>query len=253
LFTANDVKELQMKTVLITGCSSGFGLDLARYFLERDWKVVATMRTPREDLLPRSEHLRVLALDVTDAQSIRQAVAAAGPIDVLVNNAGIGMLGAVEGIPLDAAREIFETNTLGTIAMTQAVLPQFRQRQAGHIINLTSSVTLKPLTLLAVYTASKAAVNAFSECLALELAPFNVRVSVVLPGRAPETSFGSNAQARVIIPEEYAELAKGVFAELTKPTEITRSIDVSEAVWRAATDPTAPLHIAAGEDAVALM
>jgi NAD(P)-dependent dehydrogenase (short-subunit alcohol dehydrogenase family) len=114
-------------------------------------------------------------------------------------------------------------------------------------------VTLKPLTLLAVYTASKAAVNAFSECLALELAPFNVRVSVVLPGRAPETSFGSNAQARVIIPEEYAELAKGVFAELTKPTEITRSIDVSEAVWRAATDPTAPLHIAAGEDAVALM
>ena len=76
-----------MKTILITGCSSGFGLEIARYFLDRDWKVVATMRGPREDVLPRSEHLRVLALDVTDPESIRQAVEAAGPIDVLVNKA----------------------------------------------------------------------------------------------------------------------------------------------------------------------
>jgi NAD(P)-dependent dehydrogenase (short-subunit alcohol dehydrogenase family) len=83
-----------MKTVLITGCSSGFGLETARYFLDRDWKVIATMRTPREDVLPLSAHLRVLALDVTDPESVRQAVEAAGPIDVLVNNAGIGVLGA---------------------------------------------------------------------------------------------------------------------------------------------------------------
>ncbi len=79
-----------MKTVLITGCSSGFGLEIARYFLARDWQVIATMRAPREDVLPPSERLRVLALDVTDAESIRKAVEAAGPIDVLVNNAGIG-------------------------------------------------------------------------------------------------------------------------------------------------------------------
>jgi short-subunit dehydrogenase len=82
---------------------------------------------------------------------------------VLVNNAGVGMLGALEGIPIATAREIFETNTFGTMAMTQAVLPQFRERQSGVVINVTSSVTLKPLPLLSVYTASKAAVNAFTE------------------------------------------------------------------------------------------
>ncbi|MDB6011916.1 MAG: Short-chain dehydrogenase/reductase, partial [Gammaproteobacteria bacterium] len=131
-----------MKTVLITGCSSGFGLETARYFLDRDWKVIATMRTPREDVLPRSDRLRVLALDVTDPGSVRKAVDAAGPIDVLVNNAGIGVLSALEGISMETAREVFETNTFGTMAVTQAVLPQFRQRKSGVIVNVTSSVTL---------------------------------------------------------------------------------------------------------------
>src|SRR6201996_6056580 len=126
-----------MKTILIHGCSSGFGLETAKYFLDRDWKVIATMRTPREDVLPRSENLRVLSLDVTDPESLRHAVEAAGPIDVLVNNAGIGFLNAVEGTPMETVREIFETNTLGTIAMTQAVLPQFRQRKAGVVVNVT--------------------------------------------------------------------------------------------------------------------
>ena len=79
-----------MNTVLITGCSSGFGVEIARYFLDRDWQVIATMRTPREDVLARSERLRVLALDITDPESIRHVVEAAGPIDVLVNNAGFG-------------------------------------------------------------------------------------------------------------------------------------------------------------------
>ena len=243
-----------MKTILITGCSSGFGLETARHFLDRDWNVVATMRTPRDDVLPRSERLRVLALDVTDADSIHRAVAAAGPIDVLVNNAGIGVLGALEGIPMATTREVFETNTLGTIAMTQAVLPQFRQRRSGVVVNVTSSVTSMPLPLLAVYTASKSAVNAFTESLALELEQFNVRVSLVLPGRAPETSFGQNGQRRMqgSIPEAYAALAQTIFARWSQSTDITRSSDVAEAVWRAATDPASPLRIAAGADAVAL-
>src|ERR1700733_15838153 len=120
----------RMKTILITGCSSGFGLDTARLFLEREWNVVATMRTPREGVLPRSDRLRVLALDVTDPNSIRQAVEVAGPLDVRVNNAGIGWLNALEGTPMAIAREVFETNTLGTMAMTQAVLPQLRRRKA---------------------------------------------------------------------------------------------------------------------------
>ena len=240
-----------MKTILITGCSSGFGLETARHFLDRDWNVVATMRTPRDDVLPRSERLRVLALDVTDADSIHRAVAAAGPIDVLVNNAGIGVLGALEGIPMATTREVFETNTLGTIAMTQAVLPQFRQRRSGVVVNVTSSVTSMPLPLLAVYTASKSAVNAFTESLALELEQFNVRVSLVLPGRAPETSFGQNAQPRIqgSIPDAYAALAQTIFARWSQSTDITRSSDVAEAVWRAATDPLSPMRIPADAEA----
>ncbi|SDR50072.1 Short-chain dehydrogenase [Paraburkholderia fungorum] len=244
-----------MKTILITGCSSGFGLEIARYFLDRDWKVIATMRTPREDLLPRSERLRVLALDVTDAESIRQAVDAAGPIDVLVNNAGIGLLGALEGISMGRAREIFETNTIGTMAMTQAVLPQFRQRKAGVIVNVTSSVTLKSLPLLAIYSASKAAVNAFTESLALELQPFDIRVSLVLPGRAPTTRFGENAQTRMqgTIPEAYAGLAQDVFAQWAQSSVVTTADDVSEAVWRAVNDPSSPIRLVAGADALALV
>lgn len=242
-----------MQTVLITGCSSGFGLDTARYFLERDWRVIATMRTPREDVLPRSDRLRVIALDVTDPRRIRQAVDAAGPIDVLVNNAGIGYLNALEGTSMDTAREIFETNTLGTIAMTQAVLPQFRERRSGVVVNVTSSVTLRPLHLLSVYTASKAAVNAFSESLALELEQFGVRVRVVLPGRAPETRFGENAQTRMQsgFPEPYAKLVKSVFEHWQQEGPVTYSRDVAEAVWRAANDPSSPMRIPAGADAIA--
>jgi NAD(P)-dependent dehydrogenase (short-subunit alcohol dehydrogenase family) len=242
-----------MKTVLITGCSSGFGLDTARYFLERDWKVIATMRVVREALLPRSDNLKVIPLDVTDPKSIREAVAAAGPIDALVNNAGIGVLGALEGISMPIAREIFETNTLGTIAMTQAVIPQFRERKAGVIVNVTSTVTLRALPLLAVYTASKAAVNAFTESLALELAPFNVRARLVLPGRAPATQFGVNGQTRMrdAIPDSYGEFAKGIFAALQDTTTpITHPIDVAEAVWQAVTDSSAPMRMPAGADAV---
>ncbi|WP_296949034.1 SDR family oxidoreductase [uncultured Massilia sp.] len=244
-----------MHTVLITGCSSGFGLDTATLFLERGWNVVATMRTPRTDLLPASERLKIVALDVVDPASIQAAIEAAGPIDVLVNNAGIGVLAALEGTSMDTAREVFETNTLGTIAMTQAVLPQFRARRAGTIVNVTSTVTLASLPLLSVYTGSKAAVNAFTESLALELAPFGVKARLVLPGRAPGTRFGENARTRMgsAFPEPYAAYAKGVLAAVQDTTTpITQGQDVAEAVWRAATDPQAPMRIPAGADAVAL-
>ena len=243
-----------MNTVLITGCSSGFGLETARYFLDRDWTVIATMRTPRNDVLPSSKRLRVLALDVTDAASVRQAVEAAGPIDVLVNNAGIGMLSVFEVTSMDTVREIFETNTFGTMAMTQAVLPQFRLRKAGVIVNVTSAVTLRSLPLLSVYTASKAAVTAFTESVALELQPFNVRLRLVIPGQAPETHFAKNAQPRMQggVSEAYDGFAKSVFAGMGKPSAVTLASDVAEAVWNAANDPTSPVRIAAGADAVAM-
>lgn len=241
-----------MKTVLITGCSSGFGLETAKYFLERGWKVIATMRTPREDILPRSENLRILALDVSKPESIRKAIADAGPIDALVNNAGIGMLNPLEGSSIDSIREIFETNTIGTIAMTQAVLPQFRERKSGVIVNVTSTVTVKALPLLAVYTASKAAINAFTESVAIELAPFNIRARLVLPGLAPQTNFGANARTRMGTgPEAYSALVQQVMTGLTQASgPITHSQDVAEQIWKVVTDPSAPMRNPAGEDAV---
>ncbi len=243
-----------MQTVLITGCSSGFGLEAARHFLERGWRVVATMRTPREDLLPASEHLRVLPLDVTDPASIRAAVAAAGPIDALVNNAGFGAAAPAEVVPMDTVRALFETNTFGTIAVTQAVLPQMRERGAGTIVNVTSSVTLKVLPLINAYRASKAAVNAWTESLALEVEPLGVRVRLVLPGRSPSTRFGDNAREHIAGFDHpaYEGIVKTVlagFADTEAP--VTHASDVAEAVWRAVTEPGAPFRIPAGVDAEA--
>jgi len=243
-----------MKTVLITGCSSGFGLEIARHFLARDWQVVATMRTPDAAVLPPSAHLRVLALDVTNADSIRAAIDAAGPIDVLVNNAGFGAAAPAELMPLDTVRALFETNTLGTIAVTQAVLPQFRSRGAGVVVNVTSSVTLKALPLVGAYRASKAAVNAYTESMAVELEPFGVRAHLVLPGRAPDTRFGDNARAHMhgFEHDAYAEfVGKAVARMLDASGPITHAQDVAEAVWRAATDPSSPMRIPAGADAEA--
>ena len=242
-----------MPNIMITGCSSGFGLEIARLLLQRGWDVVATMRRPDKDALPPSDQLRILPLDVDSEESIAAAVAAAGPLDVLVNNAGVGWLNALEGTPMSAVRALFVTNTLGLIAMTQAVLPQMRERGAGVIVNVSSSVTLRSLPLLSVYTATKAAVNAFTESLALELEPFGVRARVVLPGRAPDTRFGDNARARMTggFPEPYADLVQRVFAGWQEGGPVTHAGDVADAVWRAATDPSCPLRLPAGADAVA--
>jgi NAD(P)-dependent dehydrogenase (short-subunit alcohol dehydrogenase family) len=243
-----------MKTVLITGCSSGYGLETARLFHARGWNVVATMRTPREDLLPRSERMHVIALDVTLPESIGAALRAAGPIDVLVNNAGIGLLGAFEATPMETAREVFETNTFGVMAMTQAVLPQFRARRSGAVINVTSSVTLAPMPLVAVYTASKTAIEGFTASLAHELEEFNVRVKLVEPGYGPGTSFTQNGASRMqgLIPESYAAYAQRIFAAFAQTTLVTTAADVAETVYTAASDHSKRLRYPAGPDAVAL-
>lgn len=245
-----------MQKVLITGCSSGFGLETAKLFLDRGWNVVATMRTPDDHLLPRSGRLRILPLDVTDEASIAAAVAAAGDIDALVNNAGIGWLSALEGTPMATVRDIFETNTFGTMATMQAVLPGMRARGAGTIVNVTSSVTLMSLPLLSVYSASKAAINALTGAAAHELKEFGIRAHVVIPGRAPGTSFSTSAQSLLAanggFPEPYQGYAKGVFERMrsASATQITQPEDVSEAIWNAVTDPDAPARIPAGADAV---
>jgi NAD(P)-dependent dehydrogenase (short-subunit alcohol dehydrogenase family) len=243
-----------MKTVLITGCSSGYGLETARHFHAQGWNVVATMRTPRGDLFRESDRLRVIALDVTKPERIAAAIESAGPIDVLVNNAGIGIMGAFEASPMTTIREVFETNTFGVMATTQAVIPQLRARRSGTIVNVTSSATLAPMPLVAVYTASKTAIEGFTASLAFELEAFGVRVKLVEPGYAPTTSFTKNGMPRMegLFPAPYAPYAESVFASVATRTLVTRETDVAEAVWRAANDTTPQLRYPAGPDAIAL-
>jgi NAD(P)-dependent dehydrogenase (short-subunit alcohol dehydrogenase family) len=198
--------------------------------------------------------MRVVALDVTDAESIARAVQASGPLDVLVNNAGIGLLSAFEATPMATVREVFETNTFGMMAMVQAVLPQFRARRSGVIVNVTSSATLAPMPLVAAYTASKTAIEGFTASLAFELEAFDVQVKIVQPGYGPTTSFTSNGMPRMegLLPAPYAPFAERVFAVFGQPAATTRESDVAEAVWIAANDTTGKLRFPAGADAVAL-
>lgn len=246
--------EIPMKTVLITGCSSGYGLETARHFLAQGWKVIATMRSPREDILPSSPQLRVLPLDVTKHESILATLEASGPIDVLVNNAGVGLFGAFEATPMVTIREVFETNTFGVMAMTQAVLPQFRARGAGMIVNVTSSATLAPMPLVAVYTASKIAIQGFTASLAHELEQFNIGVKLVEPGYGPTTRFAENGGERMagLIPEAYQTFAHSIFAQFTQQAAVTKESDVADVVWCAANDKSKRLRFPAGDDAVAL-
>ena len=243
-----------MKTVLITGSSSGYGLETARYFHDHGWQVVATMRRPRSDLLPASERIRLVALDVTDADSIARAVAEAGPIDALVNNAGIGVVGAFEATSMRTVREVFETNTFGTMAMAQAVIPQMRARGAGTIVNVTSSVTLASMPLAAAYTGSKTAVEGFTGSLAHELGAFGIQVKLVEPGYGPTTRFAENGAGRMhgLIPDAYADYARPIFEAFSRPQATTRPKEVAEAVWRAVHDGSDQLHFPAGADAIAL-
>ncbi|HOY77575.1 MAG TPA: SDR family oxidoreductase [Hyphomonadaceae bacterium] len=244
-----------MKTVLITGCSSGYGLETARHFQAMGWNVIATMRNPRDGILPKSDRIRMLPLDVTRPDSIAAAIGAAGPIDVLVNNAGIGMIGALEATSMAKTREVFETNTFGVIAMTQAIVPHFRARRSGVIVNVTSSATLAPFPLVSVYTASKAAIEGFTGSLALELRHFNVHAKLVEPGYGPTTRFTQNTDVKIedAIPEAYQAFANPILAAFAqRPAVFTTEADVADGVWRAANDTSDQLRFPAGPDAVAL-
>lgn len=247
------------QTVLITGTSSGYGKATAQLFLERGWNVVATMRTPKPDIFgSKNSSLKVLPLDVTDADSIQAALdetlSTFGAIDVLVNNAGIGVVGIFEATPMTTVREVFETNTFGVMATTQAVLPLFRERRAGTVVNVTSSVTLARMPLAAAYTASKAAIEGFTGSLAFELEAFGVKVKLVEPGYGPATRFASNGAHRMegLIPEPYRSFAEPIFASFAKPVAVTTEWDVAEVVWRAVNDTTGQLRFPAGPDALAL-
>lgn len=249
---------IDKKTALVTGASSGMGKAIAKRLLVDGYRVYVAARQVEkmEDLVRLGA--TPLRMDISREGEIKAAVetilAEVGTIDVLVNNAGFGAAAPLETTALDTARALFETNTFGTLAVTQAALPQMRERGAGAIVNVTSSVTLKALPLVGAYRASKAAVNAFTESLAAEVEPFGVRVRLVLPGRSPETRFRDNAGAHMggLDHPAYGDLVQRVFAQFADDVgPVTQARDVAEAVWRAATDPTAPMRLPAGADAEA--
>ncbi|KAF0098195.1 MAG: short-chain dehydrogenase/reductase SDR [Rhodospirillaceae bacterium] len=244
------------QTVLITGTSSGYGKAMVELFLDRGWNVLATMRRPDPTVFASSsERLKLLPLDVTDTASIDRAItdgiAAFGAIDVLVNNAGIGLASVVEATPNSLMREIFETNTFGVFATCRAIIPQMRRQGHGTIINVTSSVTLGVMPLVAVYAASKCAVEGFTESLSYELGAFDIKARLVEPGYAPTTNLTANGSARMqdVFPEEYGAFTQSCFANMANyPTRYCTEAEVAEATFMAATDESDRIRYPAGAD-----
>jgi NAD(P)-dependent dehydrogenase (short-subunit alcohol dehydrogenase family) len=176
------------KVWFITGCSTGFGRELAKMVLDRGYRAVVTARDPAkvEDIAARHiDRALVLELDVTDAVEVDAAVNSAvkrfGRIDVLVNNAGIGYFGAVEESDEEEVRRMFEINFFGLARVTRAALPIMRNQRSGHIVNISSIGGLRSFPSLAFYHATKYAVEGFSESLALEVAPLGIKVTIVEP------------------------------------------------------------------------
>jgi len=244
---------------LITGASSGFGRLLAEYLLSLDAKVVATARKLEaiKDLETRYPSNAVaLSLDVTNKGSIDKAVADAlarvGHVDVLVNNAGYGVTGAVEEVTESEYMPMFETNVFGLINVTKALLPQFRERRSGTIVNFSSIGGLIGAPGWGYYNATKFAVEGISEALSGELAPLGVHVMVVEPGPF-RTEFlgtsGMEAKARISDYEPTAGKAREYFQTQSgkQPGDPQRAI---EAVVAAVSDPNPPKHLLLGKIAL---
>ncbi len=186
------------KTVLITGCSTGFGKLTARTFHEKGWNVVATMRTPEKETdLTQLDDVLVTRLDVTDTASIQQAVDAAlerfGAIHAIVNNAARGGYALLEQSSDEMTRAMYETNVFGTMNVCRAVLPHLRRQGEGTIINVTSMAGMVGLPLETSYCGTKHAVEGMTEGLAFELKPLGLKACTVAPGAYLRTDFSSNA------------------------------------------------------------
>ena len=245
----------------ITGCSTGFGLELAKLVLARGWRAVLTARKPETlaDLAAEhKDHALVLKLDVTNAADIEQAVSEAearfGRIDVLVNNAGYGYLAAIEEGEVDGIRAQFETNVFGLISLTKRVLPAMRQRRGGHIVNFSSIGGLCAFAATGYYHATKFAVEGLSESLAIEVAPLGIKVTIVEPGPFRTDWAGrSIIESRTII-DDYAETA-GKRRESTRANSGKQAGDPvrgAEAVIKAVESPEPPLRLLLGAPALDL-
>lgn len=245
-------------TILITGCSSGFGRATAELFAARGWNVVATMRNLDDaGELERRPNVLATTLDVQDQESIGHAVDAAvgrfGRIDALVNNAGFGLFGVFESTSDDKVREQFEVNLFGAMAVTRAVLPHMRRRRAGTIVNVSSGAGVFGLPMLSLYCASKFALEGFSEALSYELAALGITVKLVEPGGVLETGFGARSGREAGATEpiaDYADFgaaAARVFEGL-RQQRLSSTEDVAEVIFGAVTDASPRLRYVATED-----
>ncbi|UZR97618.1 SDR family oxidoreductase [Chondrinema litorale] len=248
------------KTILITGSSTGIGKSTANHFHENGWNVIATMRSPeKEDELTKLKNVLVTRLDVTDLSSMQQAINAGiekfGQIDALVNNAGYGAYGPLESFPRENILRQFNTNVIGLLDVTRAILPHFRANKNGVIVNISSVGGKITFPLGTLYHGTKFAVEGISEALSHELAEFGCKVKVVEPG-AIDTDFGgrsfdfNNNESL----QEYQGIVHKLMSGFEKAlSQTSKPIVVAKVIYEAVTDGTDKLRYAAGEDAVALL
>lgn len=244
------------QTILITGASSGIGKTTAKYFQEKGWNVIATMRTPdKEEELTALDNVLVTRLDVTDAASIHSAVeqglAKFGRIDVLLNNAGYGAYGPLEAFSMEKIERQFDTNVMGLIATTKALIPHFRAQESGTIVNITSIGGQMAFPLGSLYHGTKFAVEGFSEALCYEMSTIGVKVKIVEPGGV-KTDFGGrsldfqNDESLA----EYQEMIGKLMAALGPMQEMSSEpVVIAEVIYQAVTDGTDTLRYRAGPDA----
>jgi len=242
------------KTVLITGTSSGFGKETAKIFQQKGWNVAATMRTPEhEKELQFLEGVRLYRLDVTDPQSIEQAVAAIlqdfNTIDVLVNNAGFAVIGALEATSAAAIQRQFDTNVFGVIGMIRAVLPAMRAQGAGVIVNVTSTAGLVGVPFGSLYSASKFAIEGLTESLQYELEAIGVRCKLIEP-TGYKTNFGGSSMVMAGIGDiaAYSPAFNGFSAHMDGQYS-EKVYEVPAIIFEAATDHQETLRYAVGDRA----
>jgi NAD(P)-dependent dehydrogenase (short-subunit alcohol dehydrogenase family) len=251
---------LSTPTALVTGAGRGIGRATVLGFLDAGWRAVAGVRDPEaaRAALPDRDGLLVVPLDVTDAGQVRTAVAAAEAhagraLACVVNNAAYGVLGAQEDADLDEVRAMFETNLFGPAAVTQAVLPAMRAAGGGVVVNVSSVGARLANPLLGFYHATKYGLLALSEALAVECAPFGIRVAMIEPGMV-ETDFpravratGSVASGEGPYAPLLVELRRGF--RRWRERHPTAADEVAAAIVRAALDPAAPFRVPVGADA----
>jgi NAD(P)-dependent dehydrogenase (short-subunit alcohol dehydrogenase family) len=240
---------MQTKRALVTGCSTGIGRATALELTARGWDVVATARRPAS--IADLAVARTLALDVDSDESVAGALAAVGPVDLLVNNAGFGVEGPIEEVPLDDVRRAMETNFFGAARMVQAFLPGMREQGSGWIVNVTSVAGVVSPPLGGFYAATKFALEAMSEALHLEVGHFGVRVLIVEPGGIG-TEFGSNMADFRGRPGPYKELADvwdGAMGTLRGGGDAPGPEVVATAICDAVDLEDPPLRLPVGADA----